>query len=178
MFPPFSCVNGWKAKHSHMGLFCFFTWLGTSCAPRTPIILSANNAKYQYMMPDQLKPCCGLLLFYVTCSTQVSACVRRLATCLCVRLDVSVLFFFCHPLSVSLSGHLCVFPLHGKVPASLPLTILFAAKWLLPVDILHSIDTTPPSVWVLCSPCWVDVFEWRMLEVENMCKCQREWQHC
>lgn len=43
-----------------------------------------------------------------------------------VRLFVSVLSlvdFFPHPLSVSLSDHLCIFPLHGKLPANPPSAI-------------------------------------------------------
>lgn len=39
----------------------------------------------------------------------------------CIFVSVLLLVYvFSHPLSVSLSGHLCVFPLHGNLPATPP----------------------------------------------------------
>lgn len=39
----------------------------------------------------------------------------------CIFVSVlSLVYVFSHPLSVSLSGHLCVFPLHGNLPATPP----------------------------------------------------------
>lgn len=52
------------------------------------------------------------------------ACAHaQVSSCGCVRalifVSSLVYFFHPHPLSVSLSGHLCVFPPHGNLPACL-----------------------------------------------------------
>lgn len=111
--------------------------------------------------------------------------VHPVRMCLCVCLFVSLLFS--HPLSVSLSGHLCIFPLRGNLPACIPpfLNVLFAAKWLLSRSVFRIFLAAKKihiSLSVFCAfPAECMHLSWRSWKFKRYWmkwRCQREWQHC
>lgn len=136
---------------------------------KTPIVVQHTGLilkrarEWKIWIHDNTQMCshlCAGICMHTPC-TYVSLC----PSCL----------LFSHPLSVSLSGHLCAFPLHGNLPACLqppPLTILCAAKWLLSSYCLQQriyITLCVCFVHSLLSGCvWVeDAESWKASVSEN-----------